>query len=242
MGTHTITKIGGSTTGSSGTAGFTDSFKIGITAAESNAGQTDAQTMAMRLAQSDTNATQLETLKLDFPAPDFGDNSGTPTDVRSFLLKFWLTGSAGTGVTNPSNADGSNNGTVATLVTATAGTNPIIMTSAMGANIPTMTVSTAVYRGYFKSVNVLVTSTGTVTIHSTTALFADLVIFSNAAANATVDYTVTPLSVDLIAAGINTIAKLQSVQLIHKTNDAVAGVTAHTLTVDAGSIELNGFF
>lgn len=235
--------LAGNSPNGSVSPGFSDSFKISLLLADVSAAPNDIASFLLRVAQNDTNALQTEILKLTFPSPSFGDSNIAPSETKNFLLRFWLTGSAGTGTTNPSNANGSNNGILATLTTVAAGTNPIVMTSVLGANIPSgLTISTAVYRGWFKSVNNLATSTGSITMRSTSALFADIIMFSNVALNTTIDNTVTPFSFNLITAGINTLAKLQSCQVLHKTNDAAAGVTPHILTVDAGTIELNSVF
>lgn len=233
----------GTTGGGTGpsTGGFTDSFKLSVIFSETNAAQTDTQTMSARLSQSDTNAAQTEALKFTFPSNDFKDTSALQTDARSFLVKIWLSGSAGTGTTSPANADGPNNGTVATLQTAVGGASTVTLTSSLGANIPTLPITTAVYKGWFKNVAALATSTAKVTLHSSTGLFTDLIIFTNSAAT-TIDYTTTPLSVDLIAAGINTLAKLQSIQVLHFTQDVATGVSPTVLTVDAGEIDLNVTF
>lgn len=227
---------------SGGGAGFSDSFKIGIKSNDSNVAPTDNATFKLSLSQSDTNASQTETVKLALPSPDFGDSNIAPSETRTISMKVWLSGSAGTGVTSPTNADGANNGIVATLQTAPTGTNPLIMTSALGANVPNVTVTSVIFRGWFKSVNTLITSTTTLTLRSSTALFADIIIFSNAAANTTIDNLSGTFTYNLITGGINTLAKIQSVQLICKTQDAAAGVSPAVLTVDAGAIEITGAF
>ena len=79
-------------------------------------------------------------------------------------------------------------------------------------------------------------------MHSTTGAFADLTMFSNAALSTTVDHSTGDFTYDLIAAGVNTLAKLQSCQLLTSTADAAAGVTPAVLTFDAAEIELTGTF
>lgn len=235
------TKTGNSGGGGGGT-GFTDSFSIGIKAADSNAAPTDNKSFQIALTQSDTNATQTETVKLGFPAGVFGDSSAAPTDGNSFALKVWLSGSAGSGVTNPSNANGQNDGAIATLQTVALGTNPIIMTSALGANVPTCTITSLIYRGWFKSVSPVITGEGKITIKSTGALFSDIVMFTNSGLGVTVDHLTGTFTYDLYAAGVNTLAKAQSMTVEHRTTDLVAGVTPHVLTVDAGCVEIAGAF
>lgn len=184
-----------------------------------------------------------ETVKLAFPAPDFADTSNAPTEANSFTLKAWLTGSAGTGVTNPGNANGSNDGAVATLQTAPAGTNPIVMTSNCGSGLPAgITLTNCTLYGFYKSVNSLVTSSTTIKVHSSTGLFSDITIFSNSALNTTVDHLTDNWGYDLFSAGVDTLAKAQSVQIICTTQDAAAGVSPAVLTVDAFNLTITGAF
>ncbi|MFV8336425.1 hypothetical protein ACNQF7_10120 [Flavobacterium sp. RSP29] len=217
-------------------AGFTDSFSLKIKATDSIATPTDSFSMSLKLTQSDTNAGQTETASLKFPQPDFADTSGTPTESSSFKIRVWLSSSSG--ATNPTNADGSNNGTVASISTAPAGAATVTLTSVLGVNIPTLIITSAIYRSWFKSVNTLVSGNGNITIRSTNALFSDIIIFTNSGLNTTVDKLDGSFTYDLILNGINTLEKLKSIQILHKTTDAAAGVTPHVLTVDAGCIEI----
>lgn len=241
---HIRTNVPPSVTGGGSTTtldAFTDTFSLKMTLTDSNAVPTDADTYQITLTQADTNADLSETLQLQFPAPDFSDTQAAPTDSNSFTARIWLSASAGG--TNPTNADGVNNATIATLQTAAAGAATITLTSTLGANVPSgINVAAAIYRGWFKSVNTLVTSTGSLILHSTSALFADKVMFSNAALNATVDHLTGDFTYDLVANGVDTFAKIASAQMLHRVVDAVAGITPHVLTVDAGCIELAAAF
>jgi hypothetical protein len=223
--------------------GLVDAVSFRILVGETLPPPVDAATFLLRLAGADTIAPPSEALTLRFPAPGFADAVLAPADARSFVVRAWLSGSAGTGVTSPANADGQNNGAVATLQTAPAGTNPITMTSAVGAGVLAgLSVASAIYRGWFKSVNALTTSTGSIVMRSTSALFADITMFSNAALNTTVDRLNGSFVFDLVAAGVDSLAKIQSCQVLHKVQDAVAGTSPHVLTVDAGAIELAAAF
>jgi hypothetical protein len=230
---------------SSGGPAFTDSFSLGVKAADSNTAPTDAATFAMALLEADTTTVPTDTLKLGFPAPDFADSSTAPTDSNSVALKVWLSGStvdSTNGVTNVANMNGVNNGTVATFQSAAAGdTNPRTH-SALGANVPTFTVSTATLNGWYKSVNTLGTSTTTIKVHSLTGLFSDLTVFSNSGISTTVDHLTDNWGYDMISAGIDTLAKLQSAQLLCATSDIIAGTTPAVLTVDAFCFTITGTF
>lgn len=205
------------------------------------AAQSDVDTYAIAFnAGNDSNADLSETVALSFPAPDFADTSTAPTEANSFTLRCWLSGSvqtAGT-VTNPTNADGANNATVASMTTAALGTNPV-MTSNCGSGLPTATVSAAIYRGWWNAAITLATSHCIIVAHSSSAAFSDVTMID---VTASVNHLTGDFTFDLIGAGINTLAKLQSLQVIHKSTDAVAGVTPATFTVDAGCIELTGAF
>lgn len=228
--------------GGGGGPALVDAVTLKILTADAYAGSADAATFAMTLTQTDSYLGASEAVKLTFPTPpDFGDSYLGASDASLFTLRVWLSGSAGG--TNPANANGANNGTVATLQTAPAGASTITMTSTLGANVPAgISVASAVYRGWFRSVNTLTTSSGTLTMHSTSALFSDVTMFTNAALSTTVDHLAGDFTFDLVAAGINTAAKLGSCQMIHTVTDAVAGVSPHVLTVDAGAIDLVGAF
>lgn len=220
----------------------TDTYVINLLQDDPNAIPTDVDSYVINLTQDETNDAQSETVELAFPSPDFGDSSDVPTDVNVITMRVWLSGSSGTGSTNPANANSSNDAAVATLTTVVLGTNPITLTSALGANVPNVNVTSAVYRGWFKSVNVVVTSSGVLKMHSTTAAFADITMFTNAALATTVDHLSGDFTFDLVAAGVDTLAKIQSCQMLHIVSDAVAGVTPHILTVDSGCIEVVGAF
>lgn len=236
-------KGGGGGGAPSGPAGFTDDFSIELVVADSTSTPTDAATYEIALAESDTNAGQTETVTLGFPAGNFGDDNIAPSDAQAFTARVWLTGNAGSGVTSPANADGQNNGTVATLATALAGSSTETMTSPIGPAIPAgMTLTSVIYRGWFTSANTLVTSKGELRARSSSALFAEVLMFRNQDLNTTVDHSSGDFTFDLIAAGIDTSAKFASLQIIHEASDAAAGVTPHSMTVDAGCLEITGAF
>lgn len=224
---------------------FTDSFSLAVATTEANAVPTDVDSYAISLSQTDTNDVQSETVGLNILGSGVNDSNAAPTDTNSFTLRVWLsatTMNSTNGVTNPTNADGQNNATVATYQSAAAGDANPRTTSALGANVPTCTVTSALFRGWFKSVNSLVTSTCALKLHSTTAAFVDKTMFSNAALNTTVDRLDGSFTYDLIANGIDTLAKIQSVQFLASTTDAAAGVSPHVLTIDAGAIDIAGAF
>lgn len=221
----------------------TDAFTLGVKVVESNAAPSDASTFALSLAQSDSNAAPTDTLKLNVVG--LGDTNAAPTDTKTAMVRVWLsatTMNSTNGVTSPANADGGNNATVSTYQSAAAGDANPRTTSTLGANIGTVSFTAAVYRGWFKSVNTLGTSTTTIKVHSSSALFSDITMFTNSAVGSTVDHLTGDFTFDLVAAGVNTLAKLQSMQILHATQDAAAGVTPAVLTVDAGAVDISGVF
>lgn len=180
-----------------------------------------------------------EAVTLSFPSPDFGDTMNTPTDARTALLKVWLANSAGTGVTSPANANGQNDGALATLQTAPAGPTTITMTSDIGVNVGAgLTFTSVLYRGWFEAKTTLITSTCKIVAHSSTAAFADITMFTQSTLNGDTNHLSGDFTFDLFAAGVNTLAKLQSLQIVHSTTDAAAGVTPAVLTVDSGSADI----
>lgn len=226
---------------STGGAAFTDAFTLGFKFDEAAImSPVDVSTFEIALQLEDTNDTQTESITLGISGPLFSDSNVIPSDSQSFTLRNWLSGSVqSTGVvTDPANADGQNNGTVATLTTALLGSNPT-MTSICGATLPNAVLVSAVYRGWFNANITVLTSRCIITARSTTAAFADFDMFN---VDTSINHMGGTFTVDLIAAGVNTLAKLQSLQILHKTTDLVAGVTPAIFTVDAGCIELAAAF
>lgn len=221
---------------------FTDTLSLRFNFADDALVATDSVTFNVEINESESALTATESASLSISGTGINDLANAATETSSVALKVWLSGSAGTGVTNPSNADGQNNGTVATLQTTAAGSASKTMLSAVGANIPAFNVSGAVYRGWFSSVNTLTTSNTRIILSSTTAQFVSITMFSNSALNSNVNNLNGGFTFDLFAAGINTLAKLRSCQITHETTDQVAGVTPAVFTVDAGAIELTGRF
>lgn len=218
---------------------FTDTFTVQIGAPDSNASPTDAATFQLSGSYADTNAGHGEAVSLGFPSPDFGDSNQAPIDTTSFTVRAWLSGSAGAGVTNPANANGQNDGANAVISTAIAGPTTETLTSALGVNVPTATISAAIYRGWFSVTVPLGTSTTEVIAQSIGGLFTDVVMFTSAT---TVSHSTGTFTYDLIAGGINTLAKIQSLRILHRTTDIAAGVSQSTMNVDAGAVEIAGAF
>jgi hypothetical protein len=157
-------------------------------------------------------------------------------------MRIWLSGTVANtanGVTNPGNADGPNDGAVCTIQSAAAGAAQPSTFSAVGANIPAgASVTSAIYRGWFKSVTTLTTSSTFVECWPVTSLFVAFRMFNGSGLNTTIDHSSGDFTFDLVAAGLTTLAKLQDVKVLHASNDAAAGVSPAVLTVDAGCIEL----
>lgn len=221
---------------------FTDSYSIGIKAADSSATPTDSDTYAISLAQSDTNAGQAEAVELKFPTGVWGETSATPSEGQSFTVVVWLANSAGSGVTNPSNADGENDGATAQVQTAPLGSNTETLLSDIGTNVGSWTFTSCTYRGWFRLQTQLVTSTARVIARSSTAAFSDITMATLSAVGGDTNHLSGSFTYDLFAAGVDTLSKLQSLQIVHETVDAVAGVTPATVTVDAGNISVGGVF
>ena len=241
MSIRTVTKVGAS--GGSSTPAFSDAFAIKIVAPEANLAPTDADTFLLNLLEADSNVSATETATANIKG--LGDSSTAPTDTDTTLIRYWLSATtmdSTNGVTNPANANGQHDGADATYTSVAAGDANPRTHSTVGASIGTVTFSTAVFRGWFKSANTLATSTTTLVMHSTTGAFTDITMFSNTAVTTTIDHSAGDFTFDLVAAGVNTLAKLQSCQLLMSTKDAAAGVTPAVLTADAGCIELQGVF
>lgn len=222
-----------------------DLFSLRVVATDTNVAPADAPTFTFGVALIDASSAPADAgiFNLQFPA----DTSPAPDDASTTAVRYWLSGSTGTAgnVTNPTNADGQfviGAPTNAVCRTVPAGAAAATLTSACGAAIGAVTFTTAVYRGWYRLQTTLGTSTAKVVLHSTTAAFADVTMDTLAAVNGNTDHLTTPLVFDLVAAGVDTLAKLQSAQVLHQTTDGAAGVSPAIVTVDAGAIELGGIF
>lgn len=228
--------------GPPGPAGFSDDFAIQIKLEDSNAAPGDDATFQIALTESDTNAGQSEAVELKFPAGVWNDSSTAPAEANSFAVQVWLANSAGSGVGNPANADGMNDGASATVQTQALGSNTETLTSDIGANVGAWSFTSCTYRGWFRMQTTLVTSQCQLVARSSTGAFSDIVMASLSAVGGDTNHLSGSFTYDLYAAGVDTLAKLQSLQIIHQTTDAVAGVTPATMTVDAGRVSLAGVF
>jgi hypothetical protein len=213
-------------------------LSLAIRIGDTNPTLSDAVTFAISLALSDTNSGPTDAHRLAISG--FGDANTVPTEGRSSLAKLWGTGSAGTGVTNPTNANGPNDGTSATVSTAVAGAATETLTSNCGNAVANGSIFTSVvFRGWYRLQTVLSTSTAKVVLHSSSAAFTDLTIETLAVVNGDNNHLTTPFSAD-VSATIDTLAKLQSAQIQYSTTDAVAGTQPAIITADASSLELTG--
>lgn len=220
---------------------FSDSISLQINVLDGNDAPADLATFLLNANYSDSNAAQTETLRLDIQG--LGDENVAPTDASSFTLRVWLSASAGTDVSNAANANGPNDAANAVVSTAALASNPEVMTSALGSNLPSgVALTDVIYRGWFRAQTTLITSTAAVIARSTSGLFADVTMFTQSSLGGDTNHLGGTFTFDLIAAGIDTLAKLQSLQILHRCNDAVAGVTPAVLTVDAGCLEIAGAF
>lgn len=207
-------------------------LRLAITIAETNTAPTDAATFLVNLAQAETIPTNSDALTR-LSVAGYNDSNVAATDARTTQANFWLSGSAGTGVATPANADSVNNGTNAVVSTAVLGPTTETLTSNVGNGIPNgITFGAATYRGWFQYTETLGTSSGSVNAVYSGGTVVMLAITANT------DHSSGSFTFDLVAAGINTLAKLQSMTVTHSTTDASAGVTPAVLNVDAGRIEL----
>lgn len=214
-------------------------LSIGLGLIDTSPAIDDALALAVALTLADTNATPDELTQLAIAG--FDDTNVAPTDARGAIAKFWGTGSAGAGVTNPTNANAPNNGTTATVSTAPAGAATETLTSNCGNAFPSGTARTSIiFHGWYRLRTTLATSTAKVVIHSSSAIFADITIETLSAVNGDNNHLTTEfISADLTPT-INTNAKLQSAQIQYITTDAVAGVSPAIIDADAGSLWVTG--
>ena len=226
-----------------GDAGFTDDWAIAIQADDINANPTDDATFEIEYEVADSNAGQEEAVELKFPVGVWGENNPAPTESQSLRVDVWLANSAGSGTASPGNADGQNDGGSATVQTAALGANTETLLSDIGTSTGAWNFTSCLYRGWFSMSTVLATSNCNLIATSSTAAFADIVMLTHAPAlGGSINHLGGDFTFDLFAAGVDTIAKLNSLQIIHRTADVAAGVTPASISVDAGRVELEGVF
>ena len=132
----------------SGPAGFSDDFSIAIKVDESSAAPTDEDRYAIAHEVSDANAGQSEDVELKFPTGTWNDPNAAPTEVSSFTVRVWLSGTADLdgAPANASNADGEPDGSVCTLQTNALGSNEESINTDLGAVVPVgLTISQVNY-------------------------------------------------------------------------------------------------
>jgi hypothetical protein len=211
-----------------------DGYGIRLLIRDTHVAPTDRANYAGTLTLSDTSATPTDALTINIGK--ILDLANPPTDTRTSTGYFWLSGTTGSAnnTTNPANANSTPDGAVATAKTAALGAAVAALTSAVGINIPTNTpVNSAIYRGWF-SYTTTAASTSRTILRSTSALFADIVMQVSTTA---FNFSDGSFTFNIFAAGVNTLAKLRSCQVIHQVTDTIAGAGG-TLSVDAGRIEL----
>jgi hypothetical protein len=223
----------------SGDAGFTDDFYISLQLDDVNSQLSDDDSYKVELNQSDDISEQTEEVSLGFPKGVWGESSIAPTDEKGFLIRVWLSGSSGANVVNPSNADGSDNGSNAVVSTTPLESNIETLTSNIGTSIVGSLNLTAIsYRGWFRARTSLSTSTASVIAHSTDGSFTDIIMFTLNSGGGDLNFLDGSFTFDLFTAGVDTLDKLKSLQVYHRCIDAVAGVTPGILDVDAGSADI----
>lgn len=217
-----------------------DAFSLQIVAGETNGPLTDDATFGIDMLQNETNAEPTEEALLTFPSGGFDEQNAEPSEARSVLLRVWLSNTTGSsGVANPSNANGPNDGLIATCQTQVGGSNPEVLTSDCGVNVPAgVTFTGLLYRGWFRARIVIGTSLIRLIARSNAALFADITMYSINTPGADDNHLTGNFTFDLFAAGVNTLAKLQSLTIRQESQDAVNGVTPATLDVDAGAADI----
>lgn len=212
-------------------------LRLALGISDDNAAQSDSASYLLDLFQNDTIQEATDAMRVNVAGID--DTNTAPTDDKSSVGYFWLTGSTGGGnVTNPSNANGQNDGAFAVAKTVALGATTAAVTSEVGNAVPagTSLAGGVIYRGWFKAVGSGLTSSQKVILTSNGGLFANITAFTTTVA---VDHSGGTFTYDLVAAGINTLAKLQSLRVLHQSVDTVAGVGGN-MSCDAGRIEIPG--
>jgi hypothetical protein len=197
-----------------GAAVMTDSFALlEVVAAESNAGQTDTATFAIEANYSETNAAQAEAVNVGISG--YQESNPVPTEMRQSVLDRYATASSGG--TNPANAQGSPNGSSAT-----------VKAGGLAAGSTTMTVdivqpltgagSTPTFRGFYRNTGGLLDS------------FVQTLQYTQAASGTT---QVTPTIAGTSQANYSTGTTGSTITLPANINDGDFGVIAVTYPADS---------
>ena len=220
--------------GSGGSGGWTDeyAFAVGLGVADTMAAPTDTYAAFADATYADTNATPTEALQVEAIGP--ADTNATPTDAKTSLIVRYATTSTTGGTTvptNPTNAHGANNGTVATCKAGGVANG----TSILGVTIATPMSeipagSTRTFRAYYAfTAGTGDTCTASLAYRQVGGA-ADTVVALPATGNFLT--TGTPLTLTNINPAVSAVVTF--------THTASAPATGGQVTVDAVGIETTG--
>lgn len=232
--TYVVKKVvqGGGGNIPAGAAVLTDSLAVEIIVADSNAAPTDSFTFDIDTTLTDTNAALADALTIGIGL--LADSNPTPSEALQSLLTRWVTATATSGTTaptNPANAQGQNNGTVATCKVGglTAGTSVLTCTIAtpMPEIAPGSTRTLVAYYAF---------NAGVGDSCSAVVSYRQVGQGSNTTVNlpATGNFLTTPAT-----ASLTNIDPSQPITITY-THSATVPATGGSVTVDATGIQTSG--
>ena len=236
--TYVINQSGGGSGGGSDSLLIKDTgFNFTIGATETKAALSHAESFNINLTQAETNAALTEANKLTISG--FSDTNAALTETKNTFLRAWAASSTDndSSRTTPTNADGQNNGTTATIKTnLQVGdlTNPVILTSTFSGIPTTGTFSSKTIRVFYSI------PTRTLTADTLTFKYnvgsGDVTFFTHSG-TALVNNLTSGQTFDVSSL---TLTQLQSIQLKATYLASVVAVPETQINLDSWAIELQG--
>lgn len=215
-----------------GAAVLTDAVSFELLFPDSVAGQTDVATFAIEASYSDSNAVQTDTAT--FGIEGYADTVAGQTEARQSVLDRWVTTTATSGTTaptNPTNAQGQNNGTVATCKAGGLANGTSILTCTIAPPMPEITSgSTRTLFAYYAF------NAGVSDSCAAVVSYRQVGQGSNTTVNlpSTGNFLTTPTSISL-----TNIDPSVSITITY-THTAAVPATGGSVTVDATGIQTTG--
>lgn len=215
-----------------GAAVLTDAASFEFIFPEPNAGQTDVATFEIEAQYSDSNAGQTDAAS--FGIEGFADTVAGQSEARESLVTRWVTVTATSGTTaptNPANAQGSNNGTVATCKVGGLAAGTSILTCTIATPMPEITSGSNRTLFAYYAFNAGVADTASAVVS-----YRQVGQGSNTTANlpATGNFLTNPATLSL-----TNIDPSVAITITY-THNATVPATGGSVTVDATGIQTSG--
>lgn len=214
-------------------------FKINIGLPESSAALSHSELYNINIAQPENNAALQEAVILRFTGAQFNEVNASLTETRNSFLRAWASTSIDndSSRTTPTNANGQNNATTATIRTSLVLgdlTNPVILTSTMS-GIPTTGTFTSKTIRVFYSIPARISTSDTLTFKYNVGA-GDVTFFTHSGTTAVNNLT-SGQTFDI--SGL-TLTQLQTIQLKATYQASIVATPETQINLDSWNIELQG--